>query len=212
MSLTLCLHASATAPWAYLLRGNAVAAEAGGPGDPAAGATLADLTRRALDRIPADAADIARIVVDIGPGRLSAVRAAVSFANALAFARDLPIAPVLSSAAAGMQAERATGGPALIVHKSAGGTAYVARYRGRLETLAHGPLGDTLARLGAGLDACTLVGLDPDAAAPHLPGVDIVAGGDGTVVATTFLTLAADAAYTAGPLQPVTEQSDLIDA
>jgi len=132
---------------------DAVIARAGGPADPASGPTLEELTRDALAAAGAALPDISRIAVDVGPGRLSAVRAAVSFGNALAFARGLPIAPILSSAAVALQAERAAGLPALIVHKSAGGTAYIARSEAGRLRLRHGPQQETLAGSPVGAHA-----------------------------------------------------------
>lgn len=207
MSLTLCLHASAAEPRVYLLDPLHVLAKASGGGDPIKGPTLEEMTLSAMASIDAAIADISRIVVDVGPGRLSAVRAAVSFANALAFARGLPIAPIVASAAAGHQAEQATGRPAVVVHKSAAGTAYVARYRGKLETLRHGPLVETLKAASSALDAFALVGLPPDAAPAGLA----VDGGDGSITGATFLALMDAAEYGREPVQPITEQSDLID-
>lgn len=209
MRLTLCLHASASAPWAYLLSDDAVVARAGGPADPASGPTLEELTRDTLAAAGASMPDISRIAVDVGPGRLSAVRAAVSFGNALAFARGLPIAPILSSAAVAFQAERATGLPTLIVHKSAGGAAYVARSEAGRLRLRHGPQQETLTAAAAELRTLALAGFSPEAA---MLEAEVVDGGPLEIVPETFLALIPKAEFVEGPIHPVTEQSDLIDA
>lgn len=209
MRLTLCLHASASAPWVYLLTEDAVIARAGGLADPASGPTLESLTRDAVAVAGAELTDISRIVVDVGPGRLSAVRAAVSFGNALAFARSLPIAPVLSSAAIGYRTERATGLPTLIVHKSAGGAAYVARSEAGRLRLRHGPQPETLAAAAAGLSAFALAGLPLETATFD---AEVVDGGGLEIAPETFLALLPKAEFVEGPVHPVTEQSDLIDA
>ncbi len=219
MSLTLCLHASAQAPRIYLLRDGAPIADGAvapaASADPIAGPTLEELTRARLTAAGARPSDIDRIVIDVGPGRLSAVRAAVSFANALAFALNRPLLPALSSLAAGLQAVRIHARPAIVVHKSAGGTAYVGRVEGdRLRALRHGPLAETLARVAVGLNAFALVGLAPDAGRAILPCVDIADGGDGEISVEIFADLArmADAhAFVVGPVHPITEQSDEVN-
>ncbi|MEQ9126052.1 MAG: hypothetical protein RIM80_26205, partial [Alphaproteobacteria bacterium] len=103
MSLTLCLHASASRPQVYLIDGDTIHGaedDAGAPADPTTGPSVAELVERSLAAAGAAPGAIDRIAVDVGPGRLSAVRAAVSFANALAFALDRPILPIVSSHAA----------------------------------------------------------------------------------------------------------------
>lgn len=221
MSLTLCLHASASRPQVYLLDGDAIlgaddaAAASGAPGDATTGPSLAELVERRLAEAGASPGAIDRIAVDVGPGRLSAVRAAVSFANALAFALDRPILPIVSSHAAGRQAWRRHGLPAVVVHKAAAGAAYVGRVEaGALKALGHGPLWPTLARIAAGLDALALVGLGAEAICDKLPGVDIKAAGDANIEAATFvdfLSAAPAGRFVAGPVHPITEQSDEVN-
>ena len=219
MSLTLCLHASASRPRVYLLDGETVLEAADdmavGSADPTTGPSLAELVERRLAAAGATPAAIERIAVDVGPGRLSAVRAAVSFANALAFALGRPILPIVSSHAAGRQAWRRHGRPAIVVHKAAAGAAYVGRVEdGTLTALRYGPLAPTLVRVAAGLDALALVGEEAEAICDKLRGVDIAPAGDPNIEPATFVDIlrATPAGrFVAGPVHPITEQSDEVN-
>lgn len=217
-SFALCLHASAKTPKVYLVRDGALLPPAPPRpdlGDPAAGASLDELVGDALAHAGAAVNDIERIVLDIGPGRLSAVRAATSFANALAFAADLPVLPVVSAAAVGLAAERRHGAPAVVAYKAAGGTAYIGLVRnGALAMLRHGPLADTLAAVVASLPAFCLAGLAIDVAEAAAPEANIVDAGGVEIAGETFAALlaaAADDAYVREPVQPITEQSELVN-
>lgn len=208
MTLTLCIHTSAKSPWLYLLRDGTPAGEAkDNSRDPTTGPTLGQMTADMLRAAGATASDLTGILVDIGPGRLSAVRAGVSFANALSFGSGVPLAPVNASAALGMQAAKATGLPALVVHKSAAGTAYVGRYEGdTLQTLRYGPHGEAFAAAANGLSTAAVVGLAP-------PSFEAIDGGPDVILARTFAQiLAAAPVFTNEPLQPITELSEAIDA
>lgn len=213
--LTLCIHTSAMTPKAYLLRDGAPLGHDDGdapPNDPAAGPPLQDIVSDALAAAGAAARDIARIVVDIGPGRLGAVRAGVSFANGLALGLGAPLASVLATEALGRQAERAHGLPAVVAHKAAAGAAYVGRYNaGRLESLKYGPAADLLAAAAQGLDRFALVGWPVDQVAGLTPDREIIDGGDGRIAPETLASFAATADFSFGPAAPINEQSALID-
>jgi len=217
MTVTLCLWASAGPARLCLVEDDAIlaSADAGrdGPPDPIRGATLEQMTRAAMQDAGRQILDIDRIAVDIGPGRLSAVRAAASFANGLAFGLAKPMLPVVSSAVAGMAAAEAHDLPAIVVHKSAAGTAYVSRYRQGLETVRHGPLAEAFTHVTTGLTAFALAGFAVTEAEALAPTARITAAGDGIVTAEAFARfVAADgAAFRPGPVIPCTEQSDLID-
>lgn len=217
MTMTLCLWASAGPARLCLIEDDAILAFADAgqavPPDPIRGATLEQMTRAAMQDAGRQITDIDRIAVDIGPGRLTAVRAAASFANGLAFGLAKPMLPVISAAVAGMAATTTHELPAIVVHKAAAGTAYVSRYRTRLETVRHGPLAETFARVITDLPAFALVGLDATEASALAPKARIVDAGDGAVTAEAFARFVAvdAAAFRLGPVTPMTEQSDLID-
>lgn len=69
--------------------------------------------------------ETAGIAVNIGPGGLSAVRAGVAFANALAFALQKPILPLNYFSVVGVQASRTTDLPVISALPAPGGRAYV---------------------------------------------------------------------------------------
>lgn len=217
MTVTLCLWASAGPARLCLIEDDAILASADAgqndPPDPIRGATLEQMTRAAMRDADRRIAEIDRIAVDIGPGRLSAVRAAVSFANGLAFGLAKPMLPVISSAVAGMTAAAAHDLPAIVVHKSAAGTAYVSRYQMGLEMICHGPLAGTLAHVATGLPGFALVGMAASEATASAPKARIVDAGDGIISAEAFARFVAAhaATFRPGPVIPVTEQSDLID-
>jgi len=219
MTVTLCLHASGRSPRLYLFEGDKVLAAPPidrQSGDPAAGRGIAEMAAGLLETAGRTVQDIERVVVDVGPGRLSAVRAAVSFGNALAFSRGCPTLPLTSSLAAGWQAWRSRlDAPAIVVHKSAGNTAYVGRVdEGRLTSLRHGEMSATLRVAVGDAKAVSLVGVAPETFASVLPDVDVFDGGDGDIDAETFLALTLEApasAFVMKPVQPVTEQSDEVE-
>lgn len=210
--LTLGVHTSARDPSLFVANGDAILAEASGDGrDPTSGATIEALARQALGEAAVEAAMLDRIVVDVGPGRLSAVRAGVSFANALAFARGLPIAPVISSHAVGLAAEQAHGRVAMAAHKAAAGAGYVAIVEGgALSTLRYGPLQTTLRDVASGYDCLAFAG--PEDAFALLEGlsIDAIHAGDASIAPTALLAAAGDAAKES-PVFPLNETSAEID-
>lgn len=209
MRLTLCIHTSTKSPWLYLLKNGAPVAESMADNrDPTTGPTLGQMAEGMLQDAGNSVSQLTDILVDIGPGRLSAVRAGVSFANALSFGLKIPLAPINASETLGMQASLATGLPALVIHKSAAGTAYVGRYQdGSLQSLRYGPLVEVLTKAAEGLAAAALIGPEAD-----LPGITFSDGGPDSITATTFSTvLAANPGFTSAPVQPITEQSEAID-
>lgn len=213
--LILSLHASALSPRLYLLQDGKVALDdldTSDVADPARGATWTEMTQARLAAIGATVGDIDRLLLDIGPGRLSAVRAAVSFGNALGFGLDRPVTPVIASAALGLQAHSATGLSVLTVHKSAGGNAYVGRVDGgQLIRLHHGPLAETLAAAAAGLSQAAVVGLAAADAACLPPSLAATDAGDGAIRAETFLQISlATPATPYAPVQPITDQSEIL--
>lgn len=208
MTLTLCIHTSAKSPWLYLLRDGVPAGEAHDETrDPTTGPTLGQMATGMLSTAGATISDLTGVLVDIGPGRLSAVRAGVSFANALSFGAGIPVAPVNASAALGMQAHQTTGLPALVVHKSAAGTAYVGRYEdGVLKTLRYGPHSEAFAAAANGLTKAAVVGLSP-------VDFDTVDGGNDVILVEIYAQiLKVGPAFTNEPLQPITELSEIINA
>jgi tRNA threonylcarbamoyladenosine biosynthesis protein TsaB len=215
MFLTLCLHTSTPTARVFLLRDKDVLVDdvaTAANGDPTIGPTLAEMTMGRLAVAAAVPTDITRIMVDIGPGRLSAVRAAVSFANAFAFGLNLPILPVLSTAICGQNVEQKTKLPTIVVHKAAAGNAYVGRIEeGVLQRLRYGPLTATLETAVKDLPAFALIGLAPSLV--NLPEQRVVDGGAAEISAAMFramLIRQGASSFIEGPVQPITEQSEML--
>ncbi|MEL0090915.1 MAG: hypothetical protein VW714_10595 [Rhodospirillales bacterium] len=210
MTLTLCLHSSAGTPSVFLLSEKEIFLPtlANGTGDPISGPSIAELVEDALNAANISVRDVQRIAVDIGPGRLSAVRAAVAFTNAFAFGLGVPVLPIVSSVALGILSERASNSPAIVVHNSSGGTAFVARvHAGRLESLRHGPVMETIRESAAGLEGVVLVG----APSSILKDVNVVEAVHPEISAEIFRELIQVGEFIEPPVHPITEQSDLID-
>jgi len=214
----LCFHATGPAARVFVLGGDGTVLaddRTGASADPARGPTLAETAEERLAAANLAARDIASLVVDIGPGRLSAVRAGVSFANAFAFGRGLKVLPVVSSTALGLQAMAKTGAPAaLVVHKAAAGAVYAGRVEaGGLVTLRHGKLAAAIAA-AAGDGPLALIADAPEPVQATLPDRKLDYAGDCAISAETFARLLAEApeaAFQTPPVHPINEESALID-
>jgi tRNA threonylcarbamoyladenosine biosynthesis protein TsaB len=137
-------------------------------------AGLGELVSSALAEFGATAADIARIAVDVGPGNLSSVRAAVAYVNGLAFSLDRPVfcANSLELMAAGF-----VGGPVpvLCVRKASGGNAYLGRYAGgETPTLTFGKLERVVPAVCGDLPALAVAGALRDQVAKLLPDCHVI--------------------------------------
>jgi tRNA threonylcarbamoyladenosine biosynthesis protein TsaB len=210
MTLTLCLHSSSAKPSVFVFRDGQkfVPKIDNCIGDPTSGPSIAELAADALSAADAGADDVDQIAIDIGPGRLSAVRAAVAFTNAFSFGLGKPVLPIISSFAVGLLAERKFGLPAIVVHKSAGGTAFVGRVvNGSLETLRHGSVDETVRLVAKGLQSVSLVG----APASLLKDIEVTQMGDPEISGEIFPELIKVGEFVAAPVHPITEQSALIN-
>lgn len=218
MTITLCLWSSAGPARICLMRDGDILSTADaatdGPPDPSRDPTLETMVRQALIDANLTASDIDRIAVDIGPGRLSAVRGVASFANGLAFGLGAPMLPVVSAAAAAFAADAMHGLPVVVVHKAAGRTAYASCYKQGQCTIRHGKFPEALQQAASDLNALALVGLSPEEAAPILPGVRIVEAGDANLPPEDFVRFIAGCGdqFRKGPVIPITEQSEIIHA
>jgi tRNA threonylcarbamoyladenosine biosynthesis protein TsaB len=140
MSLTLALETSSGRFAVALGRGEAVIYNSLADGVEGPARDLSWAVRRALEQACAAVGDLSAIAVDIGPGGLGSVRGGVTFANALAFARALPILPftyleIVAEQAGDMDR------PLLIALPAAGLDGYAARViGGEVATMAFGPL------------------------------------------------------------------------
>jgi tRNA A37 threonylcarbamoyladenosine modification protein TsaB len=91
--------------------------------------------------------------VDVGPGNLNSVRAAVSYVNGLAYSLDRPVFCALSFDLMAREFYQDRSGPLLCVRKSAGGQVYLGLYDGpgAPRRLSYGPLEATAVEVTSGL-------------------------------------------------------------
>ena len=119
--------------------------------------------------------DIGMIAVDAGPGGLSSIRAAVAYANGLAFGLGVKIFPISSLELMAIEARQAHPGPVLTVKRGQGGNTYAGLFAGsETAEMRHGPPGSVVPALAADLDTVYVAGTSRDHAADLLPGVTVV--------------------------------------
>jgi tRNA threonylcarbamoyladenosine biosynthesis protein TsaB len=136
---------------------------------------LAGLVERGLGAIGAGLADIDIIAVDIGPGGLGAVRAGVSFANALAYALKRPVCPFTAFELIGFEAWRQAGVPILCLRATSHGNAYVGLFDGTAMTaMRYGQLAPTVAAVAGGLERLGVAGTSRDRIAAVLPRATVI--------------------------------------
>lgn len=163
-------------------------------------AGLGDLAAQALSAAGAAFSDLTAIGVDVGPGGLSSIRAAVAYANGLAFSLGVKVFPAGSLELMAIAARRAGQDAAAVLSLKRGqaGNVYAGLYvNGENTALRHGQPGEVIPAVAAGLDRVCLAGmLSRDEVAPLLPGTVIAESGitdaDVTVLYTETLSAAAD--------------------
>jgi tRNA threonylcarbamoyladenosine biosynthesis protein TsaB len=142
--------------------------------DDPAFAELGELVARVLASAGAGFDDIGIIGVDVGPGGLSSIRAAVAYANGLAFALGVRIFPVSSLELMAMAAQQTDRGPVLCLKRGQGGTAYAGLFAdGETVDLRHGSPGSVVPAMVGGLARIRVAGASADDVAALLPGVTV---------------------------------------
>jgi tRNA threonylcarbamoyl adenosine modification protein YeaZ len=165
--------------------------------DDPAFAGLGDLVAQALAAAGATFSDIGAIAVDVGPGGLSSIRAAVAYANGLAFSLGVRVFPITSLELMALAAVPARRGPLLCLKRGTGGNTYGALFvDGEVTEMRYGPAGSIVPDLAAGLAEVCVAGLPEDEVARLLPGVTIrdtgIANADVTVLYQTARAALAD--------------------
>lgn len=145
--------------------------------DAPAFAGLGDLVARTMAAAGAAFPDVTAIAVDVGPGSLSAVRAAVAYANGLAFGLGVMVVPVGSLELLAIEARAACRGPLLCLRKGEGGNAYAALFGAAGDagdggvTMRYGPRAQIVPAMVGDIDRLCVAGAYRDEAARLLPGV-----------------------------------------
>jgi tRNA threonylcarbamoyl adenosine modification protein YeaZ len=158
-------------------------------------AGLGDLVERTLAAAGVTFSDIATIAVDVGPGSLSSIRAAVAYANGLAFSLGAVIFPVSSLELICRQAHSARRGPLLCLRKGEGGNAYAGLFAsGGATQMRYGQRSVIVPAMAGDLDRVWVAGAYRDEVAGLLPGVTVAdTGVENPDVATLYQAAAADA-------------------
>jgi tRNA threonylcarbamoyladenosine biosynthesis protein TsaB len=212
MSLLLGIETSSLSYAVVFGRGDQVLFDSGEdiPGDRPP--DLAGLVERGLGFIGAQAADIARIAVDIGPGGLGAVRAGVSFANALAYALERPVCPVTAFELIGFEAWRKAGVPILCLRGTSHGNGYVGLFDGAAVTaMRYGQLAPTIVAVAGSLAELGVAGTSRDQVAAILPHATVIDTGVAGARARTLIDIGCADRPGIDPVvravSPLTEQS-----
>jgi tRNA threonylcarbamoyladenosine biosynthesis protein TsaB len=175
-------------------------------------ADLAGLVERGLSAVGAKRHDIDAIAVDIGPGGLGAVRAGVSFANALAWSLARPVHPVTAFELIGFEAWRTVQAPILCLRATSHGNAYVGLYDGAgMTAMRYGPLAATVAAIAGTLPRLGVGGTSRDQVAAILPGCAIIDSGVAGARARSLIEIGLSGRAALDPAtsraSPLTEQS-----
>ena len=172
---------------------------------------LGDLVAQTLAESGTAFRDIAAIAVDIGPGGLSSMRAAVAYANGLAFSLGVRIFPITSLELMAIAAAEQHDGPFLCLRRGTGGNTYAGLFGGQLAELRHGPHDSVVPSIAGGLDRVSLAGVPAADVAGLLPGVTItdtgIAEADVTVLYQTARAAMSDPERLVTIASPVNEAS-----
>ncbi len=180
--------------------------------DDPAFAGLGDMTARALSDAGAAFGDVTAIGVDIGPGGLSSIRAAVAYANGLAFSLGVKILPVSSLELMAVEARRTHREPVLCLKRGQAGNVYAGLFvNGENTELRHGPPASVVPAIAGDLDRLCLAGAATGDTASLLPGVTVVDTGitdaDVTVLYQVTVAALADPERLVSTATPLNEAS-----
>jgi tRNA threonylcarbamoyladenosine biosynthesis protein TsaB len=167
MRLVLAIEASSRTYAVAVGAGELPGAQRASRRDAPAFAGLGDLVTQTLAAHDATFSDVEAIAVDIGPGGLSSIRAAVAYANGLAFSLGVQVFPISSLELMAIAAPRVPESPLLALKRGTGGNTYAGLF-------SHGgPARSIVPELAAGLAAVRVAGVPADDVAGFLPGVTV---------------------------------------
>jgi len=135
---------------------------------------LGVLVDGALARAGLAFSDIGTIGVDVGPGGLASIRAAVAYANGLAFSLGVEIFPVSSLELMAIAAQRAHRGPFLCLKTAHGGNVYAGLFvNGETAEMRHGPACSVIPAIARGLTRVCVAGPTKEELPDLLPDVTV---------------------------------------
>jgi tRNA A37 threonylcarbamoyladenosine modification protein TsaB len=138
------------------------------------GRTFVDVGELAAQALAGEATfdDVDTIAVDVGPGDVLSVRAAVAYANGLAFGLGVKIFPITSLELMAIAAQRTHPGPLLCLKRAMGGNTYAGLFvNGEVTEMRHGPLSSIVPAIAAGLETVDVAGTFEGEMADLLPDV-----------------------------------------
>jgi len=138
------------------------------------GRTFVDLGELAAQALAGEATfgDVDTIAVDVGPGDVLSVRAAVAYANGLAFGLGVKVFPITSLELMAIAAQRTHPGPLLCLKRGMGGNTYAGLFvNGEIAEMRHGPLSSIVPAIAAGLETVCVAGTFEGDVVHVLPGV-----------------------------------------
>ena len=174
MRLVLAIEASSRTYAVAVGAGELPGAQRASRRDAPAFAGVGDLVAQTLAAHDATFSDIEAIAVDIGPGGLSSIRAAVAYANGLAFSLGVKVFPISSLELMAIAARRVHQGPLLGLKRGVGGNTYAGLFiNGEVAELRHGPAGAIVPEIAANLEGVGVAGVPADDVAGLLPGAAV---------------------------------------
>jgi tRNA threonylcarbamoyl adenosine modification protein YeaZ len=133
---------------------------------------LNELVTQVLDSAGETFGDIGTIAVDVGPGGLLSIRAAVAYANGLAYALGAKLFPISSLELMAIAAQQAHRGPILCLKRGQGGNTYAGLFAdGEIADMRHGPPDSVVPAIAGGLARVCVAGAARDDVAGLLAGV-----------------------------------------
>ena len=133
------------------------------------------LVAETLTAAEATFSDVGTIAVDVGPGGLDPIRAAVAYANGLAFGLGVKIFPISSLELMAIEARQAHRDPILSLKRGPGGNIFAGLFiDGEIVDMRHGPPGSVVPAIVAGLETVSVAGPPRDDVPGLLPGVTVL--------------------------------------
>ncbi len=159
MRLTLALEASSRTYAVAVGDGEQLRAQRASRRDDREFAGLGELVAQALAAADATFSDIGTIAVDVGPGGLTSIRAAVAYANGLAFSLGVQVFAATSLELMAMAARRAHPGPLLCLKRGSAGNTYAGRFTpGEAAEMRYGPASSVVPALADGMEMICVAG------------------------------------------------------
>jgi tRNA threonylcarbamoyl adenosine modification protein YeaZ len=156
---------------------------------------LGELAAQALAATGATFSDIEMIAVDAGPGGLSSIRAAVAYANGLAFSLGVKVFPITSLELMAIAVCKTHSEPVLSLKRGHNGIYYAGLYvDGQDPEMRCGAPGSILPTLAAGLEKVCVAGHSVAEVADLLPDVTLIDSGVMDADVTVLYQTARDAA------------------